>query len=301
MFKIAFCAGHYLDTPGKRIPVELDPNQTREWVLNDRVARHFTKAALEYEGVELLRTDDSTGKTFVDIPQRTSGANAWGADVYIDIHHNAGINGGTGGGVEAYCYPGSQKGKAFRDAIYDAVIAAGGLKGNRANPLQEKKFDSLSLSYMPAVLVEYGFMDSAVDAPVILSEEYSRKVAYATMAGIAKVAGLARRTDSPDYGLSAFIRDVQTACGAAVDGVAGPETIGKTVTLSESKNATHAAVEAVQKHLYAMGYTEVGKADGIAGPKFTASVKAFQRDHGCVTDGEITARNKTWRKLLEME
>lgn len=95
-----------------------------------------------------------------------------------------------------------------------------------------------------------------------------------------------------------FIRDVQKACGASVDGIAGKETLSKTVTLSASKNRTHAAVKPVQKRLYALGYAGVGIADGVAGVKFTAAVKAFQKDNGCTPDGEITARNKTWKKLL---
>jgi len=54
------------------------------------------------------------------------------------------------------------------------------------------------LTKMPAVLVEYGFMDSSVDAPVILTDAYSKKVAYATMEGIAKVAGLKKKVgDQP--------------------------------------------------------------------------------------------------------
>lgn len=301
MFKIAYCAGHYLETPGKRLPAYLDENQTREWTLNDRVARAFAQAALEYENVELLRTDDPTGGTFVDIPQRAAGANRFDAELYIDMHHNAGINGGTGGGVCAFSYPGSETGRAYRDAIYDAVVAAGGLRGNRAQPLQEKAFDSLALTYMPAVLVEYGFMDSATDAPVILQEEYSRKVGYATMEAVAKVAGLSKKTAAPQYSREQFIRDVQAATGAATDGIAGPETLSKTPTLSAQKNDTHPAVKPVQRFLAALGYTQVGDADGIAGPKFTAAVLAFQRANGCVADGEITARNKTWRKLLGME
>ena len=111
MFKIAYCAGHYINTSGKRVPKSLDKNQTREWVLNDRVADHFAKAAAEYEGVELLRTDDATGKKFIDIPDRCKKANDWGADIYIDMHHNAGVNGGTGGGIIAFSYPKSAKGK----------------------------------------------------------------------------------------------------------------------------------------------------------------------------------------------
>ena len=103
------------------------------------------------------------------------------------------------------------------------------------------------------------------------------------------------------YSLKQFIKDVQKATGAAVDGIAGPETISKTVTLSASKNRTHAAVKPVQKRLRALGYTKVGEADGIAGPKFTAAVIAFQEDNRCWVDGEITAKNKTWKKLLGME
>ena len=303
--KIAYCAGHYIDTQGKRIPAYLDPLETREWALNDRVACHFARAALEYEGVEILRTDDSTGKNFIDIPDRTAKANTWGADLYLDFHHNAGINGGNGGGIEAFCYPGSSNGKEYRNAIYEAVIAAGGLKGNRSQPLQEKKFDSLRLSHMPAVLMEYGYMDSRTDVPVILDEAYSKLVAYATMEGVAKVAGLKKKVvetkPADEYSLVQFIEDVQSACGAEVDGIAGPETLSKTVTLSQSKNCTHKAVEAVQKRLYALGYTEVGAVDGVAGPKFTKAVEKFQEVNGCWKDGEITEKNKTWRKLLGME
>lgn len=301
MFKIAYCAGHYLGTPGKRLPKALDKNETREWVLNDRVARYFAEAADQYEGVLLYRTDDMTGKTFVDIPERVSQANKWGADIYVDIHHNAAGRVFSGGGVEAFCYPGSAKGKEYRDAIYSDVIATGGLKGNRSNPLQEKKFDSLSMSKMPAVLVEYGYMDSTVDAPVILTEEYSRAVGYATMNGIAKVAGLKKKEAPSKYTQEQFIRDVQEACGAFVDGISGPETIGKTVTVSARKNRTHPVVKAVQKRLAVLGYNDVGNADGIAGQKFTVAVIEFQEDNRCWVDGEITAKNKTWRKLLGME
>lgn len=109
-----------------------------------------------------------------------------------------------------------------------------------------------------------------------------------------------RSTFGGDYTLSQFIRDVQIACGAAVDGIAGPETLGKTVTLSGVKNRTHPAVSAVQIRLNALGYTQVGIVDGKTGPKFTAAVKAFQKDNGCVVDGEITAGKTTWRKLLGM-
>lgn len=113
--------------------------------------------------------------------------------------------------------------------------------------------------------------------------------------------GVKKKPDKPTntaYTQKNFIKDIQCVCGASVDGIAGPETLSKTVTLSAKKNNKHGAVKFVQKRLKELGYREVGAADGIAGPKFTSAVAHFQQDNGCVVDGEITARNKTWKKLL---
>lgn len=94
-----------------------------------------------------------------------------------------------------------------------------------------------------------------------------------------------------------FIKAVQKACGATVDGIAGPETLSKTVTVSAEINSRHKVVKAIQTYLNKLGY-KCGRVDGIAGPKFTAAVKDYQSDKGCVVDGEITAGAKTWQKLL---
>lgn len=102
-----------------------------------------------------------------------------------------------------------------------------------------------------------------------------------------------------DYDLKQFVKDVQTACGAKVDGVAGSETLSKTVTLSVTENSRHAVVKAVQKRLKSLGY-DPGVIDGIYGSKTKAAVIDFQRKNGRIADGEITAKNITWRKLLGM-
>lgn len=100
------------------------------------------------------------------------------------------------------------------------------------------------------------------------------------------------------YSKEVFIRDVQKAFRITVDGLAGPETINSTITLSAVLNRKHEVIRAVQRRLAALGYTSVGKIDGIAGVKFTQAVKEFQKANGCEVDGEITARGKTWKKLL---
>ena len=100
------------------------------------------------------------------------------------------------------------------------------------------------------------------------------------------------------YSKAAFVRDIQKAFGATVDGIAGPETLNSTITLSAILNRKHEATRAVQRRLATLRYTSVGKVDGIAGVKFTKAVKEFQKNNGCEVDGEITARGKTWKKLL---
>ena len=190
MFKIAYCAGHYLGTAGKRVPKALDKEQTREWTLNDRVARYFAEAAKEYDNVELLRTDDPTGQKQIKIKARTKAANDWGANVYLEIHHNAGINLGKGGGVVVINKKKDVAGAWYGTVIYQKVIEAGGLKGNRSKPTYEKNLSTMVHAKMPAVIIECGFMDSRTDYPVISTEAYAKKVGYALMEAVAQVASL---------------------------------------------------------------------------------------------------------------
>ena len=107
----------------------------------------------------------------------------------------------------------------------------------------------------------------------------------------------------PSYSYIQFVKDVQIAEGQTgkwIDGIAGSRTLELTPTISRYKNRTNACVKPVQKYLYYLGYKDVGRADGIAGVKFDTAVKQFQRDNGCVVDGELTSKKKTWKKLLKI-
>lgn len=180
MFKIALCAGHYLKTAGKRCLKKLDPNETREWVLNDRICDKIEQKLKAYEGYSLLRVDDTTGSTDVSLANRVTKANSWGADFYLSIHHNAGINGGSGGGVVAYVYTKvDSTTKDWQKRLYDAIIAKTGLKGNRSTPLASANLYECRKTKMPAVLLECGFMDSKTDVPIILTDDFADKVATA--------------------------------------------------------------------------------------------------------------------------
>ena len=196
-FKLALDAGHGMDTSGRRCLKSLDPEEHREWWLNDRVCRYIAQAAAEYEGFEILRVDDVTGEEDVPMSTRCRRANSWGADLYYSAHHNAGVGGGTGGGVVAYSLNEGTRGAMWRDELYGAIVGETGLVGNRASPKATANFYVLRNTAMPAVLIEHGFMDSAADVPVILSEEYAKGVGRAVADCIARRQGLEKRLAEP--------------------------------------------------------------------------------------------------------
>ena len=187
---IALDAGHYLGTPGKRCLKSIDPGETREWVLNSRIAEKVQKILADYQ-VDILRLDDPTGQTDVTLQERTDKANRAKADLYLSIHANAGINGGSGGGIVlyAYSYP-DEESIRVRDTIYQYTVSTTGLKGNRANPLALANFHVLRESNMPAVLGEFGFMDSTTDTPIILTEEFADHCADGIAAALVALYGL---------------------------------------------------------------------------------------------------------------
>lgn len=277
-FKIAYGAGHYIGTAGKRLPAELDPAQTREWTLNDRVARYFAEAAGQYENVELLRVDDPTGRSMVSLGARCRKANEWGADMCLAIHHNAADRIFQGGGIEAYAYKEGTKAAEYRDEIYASCISAGGLKGNRADPTQATGFYVLENTDAPAVLMEYGYMDSRTDAPVILTEAYSKLVAYATMAGIAKAAGLKKKPTQEPVDPNPTTADVCVVNLPVLE-----------------KGAKGDDVRALQILLKGNGYN-CGTVDGIFGSNTDSMVRAYQSNHGLTVDGIVGPA--TWSSLL---
>lgn len=199
MFKIALTAGHYLGTSGKNCLKALDPKETKEWVLNDRIADKVEKLLQEYTGWELIRTDDTTGKKNISLQARTNAANNFKADFYLSIHHNAGVNGGSGGGIAAYIYTkASAESAKWQKALYDALIAATGLKGNRSNPMPKSNLHEVRETNMPAVLLELGFMDSKTDVPVILTEKFADQCAEAIVKVLVERGKLTKKIVAPN-------------------------------------------------------------------------------------------------------
>lgn len=182
MYKhIVIDAGHGINTPGKRCLKSLDLNETREWTLNDSVANFVINILESYE-CSIYRSDDISGNTDVSVSERAKYANSMAADLFISIHHNAGLNGLHGGGVVICYYPtGTRKSEA--ETLYNYVTNSNGNVGNRVQKLQSRSdLTVLSGTKCPAFLVENGFMDSVDDVPKILDKTYQ----YNSARGIAE-------------------------------------------------------------------------------------------------------------------
>lgn len=173
---IALDAGHGLHTLGKRCLRSIDPAETREWYLNDRIADRVQELMAAYD-CTVIRVDDSTGAKDIKLSARTKAANAAGADIYISIHHNAGINGGTGGGTVVYYYSSAPTRPLQAQRLYSAVTARTGMFGNRSSKVIKYGWYVVKKTNMPAFLIENGFMDSKMDTPIILTKAHAERAA----------------------------------------------------------------------------------------------------------------------------
>lgn len=257
--------------------------------LNVAVSQHMDAYLLEnYQCETKLNSGAMDSLTAI-----CSDANSWGADLFVSNHFNA----GGGDGYEALVY--SQKRVELGKVFEKHILAVGqNSRGVKLRP----DLGVLKNTNMPAVVNEGAFVDNLKDIQDWNDDGELKALGIAYAKAAAEFLGLeVKSIKESRYSLDQFIRDVQENTGSVVDGIAGSQTLGNTVTVSARKNQTHPVVEFIQKRLYALGYTQVGEADGVAGVKFHEAMKAFQQDNDCVADGEATAKKQTWQKLLGME
>lgn len=186
--KVSTEAGHagFGVTPGKRA---LDGSMY-EWEFNDGCVRHFMDELSHYEGVEQLRVDDPTGRRDVPLTERAQKANAWGANLHISFHGNAGPK--TACGIETFVYPSTTAhNRQVALTIHNHIINATGRK-NRG--LKTADFQILRTTKMEALLIEGGFMTNAEELALMKTDAYRSKVGRAAAAGVAECYGLKRKS-----------------------------------------------------------------------------------------------------------
>lgn len=296
MFKLALNAGHGMKTLGKRCMKKLDKNQTREWVLNSRICEKIETKLLKFDGYDLIRLDDPTGKNDVALSKRTNAANKFKADFYLSIHHNAGVSGGISGGIEAYVYTKPSKtALEWQESLYNALIKHTKLKGNRAEPMRKKNLHECRESKMPCVLLECGFMDSKTDLPIILTDEFAEKVADACVEVIVKKGGLkSAKATTKKYNT---IYKWQKA--AVSDGFKlSKSSMWDSESIDTAKNAICKKRKQFKyPNLTKFLQKEIGvESDGKFGALTEKAVKKYQKANDLRADGIVGLQ--TWKKIL---
>ncbi|WP_217562813.1 N-acetylmuramoyl-L-alanine amidase [Paenibacillus sp. GbtcB18] len=188
-------------------------NGMREKDLTLKIAQRIGAYIGDRAEVRYVRTTDkdlSTNKA-KDLSARAAFANNLNADYYLSIHINAG--GGTG--FESFVYTGTDGGHtgAIRSTIHKHVSAAFARRGLRDRGRKTGDLAVLRQTKMPAALLEYGFIDTAVDTALLKDDNFLNEVAKATADGLAEAFGLpaAPAATGPDAALERALAKLHAA------------------------------------------------------------------------------------------
>ncbi|WP_163580510.1 N-acetylmuramoyl-L-alanine amidase family protein [Gracilibacillus saliphilus] len=143
---------------------------------------NYTKQYLEknYQGIEvkLSRSVD----TFVGLEARSQLANNWRADYFVSFHTNA--FDGNASGFESYVHNGnvSSLTKNLQKEIHTYLVGEMGFKDRG---MKQANFSVLRNTNMPAILMEYLFIDNKSDNKLLSSEAYLKKIGETTAKAVA--------------------------------------------------------------------------------------------------------------------
>ena len=171
-------------------------NIIHEFEFNILVAKSLKKA-LERHGIDVKIVNDVTGKTDTPLSTRASRANAFDSDLHISCHYNA-I--GSCASFQSRCNgvlvlktKGCQsKSSKLAECVYNAI------KGNYSHTYGvgvDTQWSGFTLAIlrqtkMPAILIEYGFMDFEKEAMKMLDPSWYNKLAEDTCKGVCNYLGI---------------------------------------------------------------------------------------------------------------
>ena len=218
-YKVSIDAGHGLRTEGKRTPklkkdlviggkvVKRKGEIIHEFEFNIKVAKALKKA-LERCGIEAKIVNDETGKVDTPLKTRASRANAYGSNLHISCHYNAvgscaAFQSRAKGLLVLKTLNCSSKSIKLANFIHEAI------KNNYSHTYgvgTDKNWSGFTLgilrqTYMPAVLIEFGFMDYEEEAMKMLDPKWYTKLAEDTCKGICKYLGVTyKKADNKEPG-----------------------------------------------------------------------------------------------------
>ncbi len=156
-------------------------------------------AIVEYELIALGHQVMSTRSTdiYVGLSERAIMANNWGAEIFISCH----VNAGGGAGYEDFIYnsllPTDTDTPRLQDCIHAAVTEVTNNYGLKNRGQKTANYAVLRETYMPAILLEAGFLDNASDASILKNNQFKKEYARAIVVGIQKYFGLSATAPKP--------------------------------------------------------------------------------------------------------
>ena len=134
---------------------------------------------LEEKGynVVLTRSED----VYMDLYDRCTVANNMGADIFVSIHANASVTNLDFEGTFTYSYPESVEGERLAGFIQQSVVDAA---DSMDRGLLTNDYVVLRETYMPAALLETGFMSCHRELERLIQPEYQERLAQGVARGI---------------------------------------------------------------------------------------------------------------------
>lgn len=271
--KVYIDPGHGGHDPGAVDGLSLtDHIYTEEEDLNLALSL-LVNTALERCGflTKMSRTTD----VYPSLSARSSGANTWGADIFLSIHFNAA--GSTARGVEILYHSGSTQGKRLSQNIFP-FLAATTPWSDRTVRADTRGLHVLRATNMPAALVEAEFITN-VEAEILVNTPQWQLLAGEAIA----------------QGVCAYFGVKYIPNGSAIPSPPTPAPAPATRPVLK-KGSTGTAVKTLQNMLMKIGYVlpKYG-ADGDFGAETESAVISFQRVQRITADGVVG--KDTWYKL----
>lgn len=161
-------------------------NGFKEADLNLQIALACQKELIRHGvTVGISRTKDENDELTEEIKE----CNAFGPDLCVDIHNNA----GGGDGVEAFCEVKGGVSKTLADNILNEIVKIGQNSRGRktkVNSSGKDWFGFIRQTNAPAVLVECAFVDNKNDIKIIDTLAEQQKMGVAIAKGILKTLGI---------------------------------------------------------------------------------------------------------------
>jgi len=180
--------GNYTTAPSKMFKFP-DGEVAYEGVLNRQITGHIYTFLRNHKELNIVCTVNQDDPTDVSLADRVKIANKFKSSetIFISIHCNAG--GGTG--FELYTTKGVTKSDILAEkiatqaeAIYKDVNLKLRYDLSDGDKDKEEDFYVLRKTNCPAVLLECGFFDSAVDFALLKDSKFQAKLAYRIYLGI---------------------------------------------------------------------------------------------------------------------